>query len=55
MAHQEVLFGNPGETFTIRHDTTDRSSFVPGVLLGIRAIAAMDEPVTFGLEGLLEL
>ena len=38
VAHQEVLFGTEGETLTIRHDSIDRSSFVPGVLLGVRQI-----------------
>ena len=36
VAHQEVLLGGPGETLTIRHDSYDRASFMPGVLLGIR-------------------
>lgn len=52
VAHQEVLLGGPGETLTIRHDSTDRTSFVPGVLLGLRSIA--DRPgLTVGLEALL--
>jgi 4-hydroxy-tetrahydrodipicolinate reductase len=55
VAHQEVLFGGPGETLTIRHDTTDRAAFLPGVLLGIRAVAGLASPVTVGLEGLLGL
>ncbi|WP_020498394.1 4-hydroxy-tetrahydrodipicolinate reductase [Sciscionella marina] len=54
VAHQEVLFGTEGETLTIRHDSLDRSSFVPGVLLGVRSI--LDRPgLTIGLEPLLEL
>jgi 4-hydroxy-tetrahydrodipicolinate reductase len=53
VAHQEVLLGNPGETLSIRHDTTDRESFMPGVLLAVRGVAGLDEPVTVGLEGLL--
>lgn len=54
LAHQEVIFGGPGETLTIRHDSLDRSSFTPGVLLGIRAIA--DHPgLTVGLEAFLDL
>jgi 4-hydroxy-tetrahydrodipicolinate reductase len=40
VAHQEVLFGNPGEQLTIRHDSVDRDSFMPGVLLAIRTVAA---------------
>ncbi len=53
VAHQEVLFGNPGETLSIRHDTTDRSAFMPGVLLAVRHVAALAEPVTVGLEDVL--
>ena len=49
VAHQEVLLGAPGETLTIRHDSLDRVSFVPGVLAGVRAVA--DHPgLTVGLE-----
>jgi 4-hydroxy-tetrahydrodipicolinate reductase len=55
VAHQEVLLGNPGEWLTIRHDTTDRSAFMPGVLLGIRNVAGLATPVTLGLETLLGL
>jgi 4-hydroxy-tetrahydrodipicolinate reductase len=52
VAHQEVLLGGAGESLTIRHDSYDRSSFMPGVLLGIRAIA--DRPgLTVGLDPLL--
>ncbi|HYZ38631.1 MAG TPA: dihydrodipicolinate reductase C-terminal domain-containing protein, partial [Pseudonocardiaceae bacterium] len=54
VAHQEVLLGTAGETLTIRHDTLDRSSFMPGVLLGVRAV--LQHPgLTVGLEPLLEL
>ncbi len=55
VAHQAVLFGGTGETLTIRHDTTDRSAFMPGVLLAIRAVADLPEPVAVGLEPLLGL
>ena len=49
VAHQEVLLGAPGETLTIRHDSLDRASFVPGVLAGVRVVA--DHPgLTVGLE-----
>ena len=52
VAHQEVLLGGQGETLTIRHDSTDRSSFMPGVLLAVRQVA--DRPgLTVGLEHLL--
>jgi 4-hydroxy-tetrahydrodipicolinate reductase len=54
VAHQEVIFGGPGETLTIRHDSLDRASFVPGVLTALRAIG--DRPgLTVGLESLLDL
>jgi 4-hydroxy-tetrahydrodipicolinate reductase len=53
LAHQEVLLGAPGELLTIRHDTTDRVSFMPGVLLAIRGVADLPQPVTVGLEALL--
>ncbi len=53
LAHQEVLLGSPGETLTIRHDTLDRSAFLPGVLLAVRAVADLPEPVTVGLEEVL--
>ena len=54
VAHQEVLFGTPGETLSIRHDSFDRASFMPGVLLGIRQIASRPG-LTVGLEALLGL
>ena len=54
VAHQEVLLGGHGETLTLRHDSYDRSSFMPGVLLGIRQIAARPG-LTVGLEALLGL
>jgi 4-hydroxy-tetrahydrodipicolinate reductase len=53
LAHQEVIFGSEGETLTIRHDTTDRVSFLPGVLLAVRKVGSLPDPVTVGLEGLL--
>jgi len=55
LAHQEVILGSPGETLTIRHDTTDRAAFLPGVLLGVRRVAELPVPVMVGLEGLLGL
>ena len=54
VAHQEVLFGTMGETLTIRHDSLDRTSFVPGVLLAVRRIAEYPG-LTVGLEPLLNL
>jgi 4-hydroxy-tetrahydrodipicolinate reductase len=54
VAHQEVLFGTAGETLTIRHDSIDRTSFVPGVLLAVRRVA--EHPgLTIGIESLLNL
>ncbi|MDQ1743254.1 MAG: 4-hydroxy-tetrahydrodipicolinate reductase [Pseudonocardiales bacterium] len=55
VAHQEVLFGTVGETLTIRHDSLDRASFMPGVLLGVRGLASLPPGLTFGLEPLLGL
>jgi 4-hydroxy-tetrahydrodipicolinate reductase len=55
VAHQEVLFGGPGEVLTIRHDSMDRVSFMPGVLLGIRGIASLPNGLTVGLDPLLGL
>jgi 4-hydroxy-tetrahydrodipicolinate reductase len=54
VAHQEVLFGGPGETLTVRHDTLDRECFMPGVLVAIRAVAGRPG-LTVGLEPLLDL
>jgi 4-hydroxy-tetrahydrodipicolinate reductase len=54
VAHQEVLLGGPGEQLTIRHDSFDRISFMPGVLLGVRRVAGLPG-LTVGLEQLLEL
>jgi 4-hydroxy-tetrahydrodipicolinate reductase len=53
VAHQEVLFGAPGQTLTIRHDSGDRESFMPGVLLAIRRVGELDTSPTVGLEALL--
>jgi 4-hydroxy-tetrahydrodipicolinate reductase len=55
VAHQEVLFGGPGETLTIRHDSLDRVSFMPGVLLAVRNLGSLPEGLTVGLDGLLGL
>jgi 4-hydroxy-tetrahydrodipicolinate reductase len=54
VAHQEVLLGGAGETLTLRHDSLDRASFMPGVLLGVRTVASRPG-LTVGLEALLEL
>ncbi len=54
VAHQEVLFGTLGETLTIRHDSIDRTSFVPGVLLAVRRVAQFPG-LTIGIEPLLDL
>jgi 4-hydroxy-tetrahydrodipicolinate reductase len=52
VAHQEVMFGAPGETYTLRHDTIDRSAYMPGVLLAIRKVRQLGGLV-YGLERLL--
>ena len=52
VAHQEVLLGTTGQTLSIRHDSIDRSSFMPGVLLAVRRIAELPG-VTIGLDPLL--
>src|SRR5262249_13145089 len=54
VAHQEVLLGTTGQSLTIRHDSYDRSSFMPGVLLAVKQIASRPG-VTFGLDALLDL
>lgn len=54
VAHQEVLLGTQGETLTIRHDSIDRTSFVPGVLLGVREIGA-HPGLTVGLDQFMDL
>lgn len=54
VAHQEVLLGTQGETLTIRHDSIDRTSFAPGVLLGVREIGSRPG-LTVGLDDLLDL
>lgn len=54
VAHQEVLLGTQGETLTIRHDSLDRSSFAPGVLLGIRSISG-SPGLTVGLDAFMDL
>jgi 4-hydroxy-tetrahydrodipicolinate reductase len=53
VAHQEVILGDVGQTLTIRHDSIDRESFMPGVLLAIRRVADLAESPTVGLEKLL--
>ena len=52
VAHQEVMFGAPGETYTLRHDTIDRSAYMPGVLLVARRVRSL-EGLVYGLERLL--
>jgi 4-hydroxy-tetrahydrodipicolinate reductase len=52
LAHQEVLFGDTGETLTIRHDSLHHSSFMPGILLGVRSVVTAPG-LTFGLENFL--
>ncbi|HEY9652941.1 MAG TPA: 4-hydroxy-tetrahydrodipicolinate reductase [Coleofasciculaceae cyanobacterium] len=52
IAHQEVIFGAAGQIYTLRHDTTDRSSFMPGVLLAIRKVTQL-KSLVYGLEKIL--
>lgn len=54
VAHQEIIFGGDGETLTIRHDSLDRRSFMPGVLLGLKRVGTLDG-LTVGLEHLLDI
>ena len=53
VAHQEVIFGGEGQTLTIRHDSIDRRSFMPGVLLAVRRVGGLPDRFTVGLEQLL--
>jgi 4-hydroxy-tetrahydrodipicolinate reductase len=53
VAHQEVILGDVGQTLTLRHDSVSRESFMPGVLLAVRRVASLPEPLTIGLEKLL--
>jgi 4-hydroxy-tetrahydrodipicolinate reductase len=53
VAHQEIIFGGVGQTLTIRHDSIDRTSFMPGVLLAVRKVGSLERSPTFGLENLL--
>jgi 4-hydroxy-tetrahydrodipicolinate reductase len=52
VAHQEVIFGGPGETLTIRHDTTSREAFIPGVLLALERVRELPPGLTVGLDAL---
>jgi 4-hydroxy-tetrahydrodipicolinate reductase len=54
VAHQEVILGGPGQTLTIRHDTTSREAFVPGVLLALERVRGLPAGLTVGLEALLD-
>ena len=53
VAHQEVIMGSAGQTLTIRHDSPDRESFMPGVILAVKGIGSLPNGVTIGLEKLL--
>jgi len=53
VAHHEVIFGGPGQTLTIRHDSIDRESFMPGVLLAVRKVGSLERSPTVGLENVL--
>lgn len=54
VAHQEVLLGGPGQWLTIRHDTTSREAFAPGVLLALERLPTLPPGLTVGLDALLE-
>jgi 4-hydroxy-tetrahydrodipicolinate reductase len=54
VAHQEVILGGPGQTLTIRHDTTSREAFVPGVLLALERLGELPPGLTVGLDALLD-
>ncbi len=53
VAHQEVILGDVGQTLTIRHDSLDRESFMPGVLLAVRRVGGLEDSPVVGLEALL--
>lgn len=53
VAHQEVVFGGEGQTLSVRHDSIDRASFMPGVVLAVRRVAELSDRFTVGLEKLL--
>jgi 4-hydroxy-tetrahydrodipicolinate reductase len=53
VAHQEVILGDVGQTLTIRHDSIDRQSFMPGVLLAVRRVGTLEQSPVVGLERLL--
>ena len=53
VAHQEVIFGGVGQTLSLRHDSTSRESFMPGVLLAVRKVDSLERSPTIGLERLL--
>ena len=53
IAHQEVILGSTGQTLTIRHDSTDRESFMPGVLMAVKGVGGLSNGLTVGLEKLL--
>jgi 4-hydroxy-tetrahydrodipicolinate reductase len=53
VAHEEIIFGGVGQTLTIRHDSIDRQSFMPGVLLAVRRVGSLERSPTVGLESLL--
>jgi 4-hydroxy-tetrahydrodipicolinate reductase len=53
VAHQAVILGDAGQTLTIRHDSLSRESFMPGVLLAVRRVGSLEQPLTVGLDALL--
>jgi 4-hydroxy-tetrahydrodipicolinate reductase len=54
IADQEVIFGEVGQSLSIRHATTNRTAFMPGVLLAVRKVSTLEEPLVVGLERVLD-
>ncbi len=54
VAHQEVIFGSPGQTLTIRHDSIDRQAYMPGVVMAVKKVSEL-APLTVGLDRIMEL
>jgi 4-hydroxy-tetrahydrodipicolinate reductase len=54
VAHQEIVLGGEGQTLSIRHDSIDRTSFMPGVLLAVRGVGSLPDRYTIGLEAVLD-
>ena len=55
VADQTVVFGGPGETLYISHSTLGRTAFMPGVMAAVRGVSSLEQPVSVGLEAVLDL